>query len=377
MNLPNTMPSARNSKGPREARRLLVVDDDEKILKMLERTLGSFGYDVLTSGPREAVQHIVAEKFCAILLDISMPEISGLELLSVVRAQDARVPVLMLTGETTASAAISALNLGADAYLSKPSTPQLIAERIEAVIAKRAVRVGSAPILDFEPTIAKLWMAYQPIVASSTLRIVAHEALLRSDDLLCSTAIGILDAADRAGRGLELGWKARSRIARDIQEHSYKGDIFVNVGASEILDPKFIKRTEALLPISDRVVFEITERSHLDDAPEAAAALRTMRQHGFRIAVDDLGAGYAGLASLISMEPEYVKLDMALARGINMSLTRQRVVESVVDLCKSLSIRVIAEGIETEGEAQFMMLLGVDYLQGYWFGHPAREFTVK
>jgi EAL domain-containing protein (putative c-di-GMP-specific phosphodiesterase class I) len=377
MNLPNTMPSARNSKGPREARRLLVVDDDEKILKMLERTLGSFGYDVLASGPREAVQHIVAEKFCAILLDISMPEISGLELLSVVRAQDARVPVLMLTGETTASAAISALNLGADAYLSKPSTPQLIAERIEAVIAKRAVRVGSAPILDFEPTIAKLWMAYQPIVASSTLRIVAHEALLRSDDLLCSTAIGILDAADRAGRGLELGWKARSRIARDIQEHSYKGDIFVNVGASEILDPKFIKRTEALLPISDRVVFEITERSHLDDAPEAAAALRTMRQHGFRIAVDDLGAGYAGLASLISMEPEYVKLDMALARGINMSLTRQRVVESVVDLCKSLSIRVIAEGIETEGEAQFMMLLGVDYLQGYWFGHPAREFTVK
>ena len=106
-----------------------------------------------------------------------------------------------------------------------------------------------------------------------------------------------------------------------------------------------------LSKIASRVVLEITERCSLDGVAGLAAKLAAMRGLGFRLAVDDLGAGYAGLSSFATLEPEFVKLDMSLIRGVDASPKKRSVVSAMIRLCtQELGMQVISEGIETSAE---------------------------
>jgi EAL domain-containing protein (putative c-di-GMP-specific phosphodiesterase class I) len=108
-----------------------------------------------------------------------------------------------------------------------------------------------------------------------------------------------------------------------------------------------------------------------------AAKVETLRKLGYRIAVDDLGAGYAGLASFSQLEPEFVKLDMSLVRGVDASTRKQSIIRAMTTLCsRDLSIQVVSEGVETAGERDALVLEGGDLLQGYLFAKPARGFPV-
>jgi EAL domain-containing protein (putative c-di-GMP-specific phosphodiesterase class I) len=120
------------------------------------------------------------------------------------------------------------------------------------------------------------------------------------------------------------------------------------------------------------VVLEITERSSLAKMPDVIQRMRALRALGFRIAIDDLGAGYAGLNSFTTLEPDVVKLDMGLVRGLDSSSTKQKVIRMIVALCKELGIEVIAEGIETTAERDALIGLGADRFQGYLFAKPGK-----
>jgi len=95
---------------------------------------------------------------------------------------------------------------------------------------------------------------------------------------------------------------------------------------------------------------------------------------GFRVAVDDLGVGYAGLTSFTQLEPEVVKLDMSLIRNIDQHPKKQSIVGAMKRLCDELGMAVVAEGVETVAERDALVELGLDLLQGYLFGSPARGF---
>jgi EAL domain-containing protein (putative c-di-GMP-specific phosphodiesterase class I) len=97
---------------------------------------------------------------------------------------------------------------------------------------------------------------------------------------------------------------------------------------------------------------------------------------GFKIAVDDLGAGYAGLTSFAQLEPEVVKVDMSIVRGIDLSSTKQKLLGSIAGLCRDLRIDLIAEGIETAAERDTVARLGGDLCQGYFFARPGRPYPV-
>jgi EAL domain-containing protein (putative c-di-GMP-specific phosphodiesterase class I) len=101
-----------------------------------------------------------------------------------------------------------------------------------------------------------------------------------------------------------------------------------------------------------------------------------LRTLGYRIAIDDLGAGYAGLTSFAQLEPEVVKVDMSLVRGIDGSPMKQKLVRSIISLCTELGIQLVAEGIETPGERDSLISLGGDLCQGYLFARPGRGFPV-
>lgn len=129
-----------------------------------------------------------------------------------------------------------------------------------------------------------------------------------------------------------------------------------------------------LSAIASRVVLEITERASLDEVKDARARIADLREIGFMIAIDDLGAGYAGLTSFATLQPEIVKLDMSLIRGVDRDSTRQKLVRSMTALCKDLGMTVVAEGVETTAERDTLTELGCDLLQGYLFARPGRPF---
>jgi EAL domain-containing protein (putative c-di-GMP-specific phosphodiesterase class I) len=103
--------------------------------------------------------------------------------------------------------------------------------------------------------------------------------------------------------------------------------------------------------------------------------IERLRRLGYSLAIDDLGAGYAGLTSLTKLEPEVVKLDMSLVRGIDASHKKQHLVSSMVRVCVDLGMTVVTEGVETTEERETLISLGCDVLQGYFFGRPQRGFV--
>jgi EAL domain-containing protein (putative c-di-GMP-specific phosphodiesterase class I) len=107
-----------------------------------------------------------------------------------------------------------------------------------------------------------------------------------------------------------------------------------------------------------------------------AGARRDLSPAGYRIAVDDLGAGYAALGAIATLEPEIVKLDMSLVRDIDQHATKRRVVGAIATLCRELGSRVIAEGVETQAELTAIRGLGIDLIQGLLLARPSRELVV-
>jgi EAL domain-containing protein (putative c-di-GMP-specific phosphodiesterase class I) len=122
-------------------------------------------------------------------------------------------------------------------------------------------------------------------------------------------------------------------------------------------------------------VLEITERASLEDVEDLGDRIVRLRRLGYSLAIDDLGAGYAGLASLTKLEPEVVKLDMSLVRGVDVSHTKQHLVSSMVRVCVDLGMLVVTEGVETTSERDTLVSLGCDVLQGYLFSRPQRGFA--
>ena len=377
-----------------EARpRILVVDDEAPLLRATRRILASAGYEVSTAANgREAVDLISRITFDVIVSDISMPELDGIQLLRKVRQHDLDVPIVLMTGSPELSTAVQAVAHGAMQYLTKPVDVVELKD-----VMRRAVRLneiarlkrealllvseGGLGVADrvgleasFDRALDTLWMAYQPIVRVSDRSLFGYEALLRSGEKSLPHPGAILDAAERLGRLPELGRKIRTAAAAPISGKSPPTALFVNLHARDLMDGDLVSPKSALAAIADQVVLEITERASLDAVTDARGKIAELRAMGFRIAIDDLGAGYAGLTSFVALEPDFAKLDMSLVRDIDRQPTKQKLVRSIAALCKDLGIAVVAEGVETVAERDTVVELGCDLLQGYLLAKPGKPF---
>jgi EAL domain-containing protein (putative c-di-GMP-specific phosphodiesterase class I) len=152
--------------------------------------------------------------------------------------------------------------------------------------------------------------------------------------------------------------------------------LFVNLHPRDLVDDELFARTSALAQMAASVVLEITERSSIDAIPDVRDRVARLRALGFRLAVDDLGAGYAGLASFAALEPELIKLDMSLVRDVDTNPVKRRVVEKMTALAHDLHVLVVAEGVETVAERDVLVHVGCDLLQGYLFAKPGKPFPV-
>ena len=171
--------------------------------------------------------------------------------------------------------------------------------------------------------LASLTMHFQPIVHAKTRKRFGYEALLRSTDKSLPHPGAILDAAERLERIPTLGRAVRAATAKVIATAPpERGVVFINLHLLDLFDKQLTSPFAPLSKVASRVVLEITERGALDEVSDVGDRIRSLRNLGFRVAIDDLGAGYAGLTSIAVLEPDYVKLDMTLTREIDRKSTR-------------------------------------------------------
>lgn len=371
--------------------RVLVVDDDVELARASERSLRRAGYFVaLAHNGVEGLKRAEAEEWDVILSDITMPEMSGIELLRRIKESGNEVPVLLLTANPDLDSAVNAVSYGALQYLTKPIESEKLvsavsrAARLNAFTRERrnaAADLGHGATFvsdlrkleaQFESAIAQLWVGYQPIVAPSRKIIVAFEALMRSREPSMPTPLQILDAAERLGRLHDVGRAVRSHVAKAM--HATTGDVFVNLHTEELMDDQLYNKDAPLSFFAKRVTFEITERAALDAIADVRSRILKLRELGFRVAIDDLGAGYAGLTSFAVLEPDVVKIDMSLIRNVDREPVKQRLVRSMVQVGKDLGILVIAEGVETVAEQKMLAELGCEYQQGFLYAKAAESF---
>ncbi len=209
---------------------------------------------------------------------------------------------------------------------------------------------------------------------SRSRAVFGYEALLRSLEPSLPHPGAVLDAAERLGQLDSLGRIVRQRAAAPFVEAGQRANLFVNLHVTDLLDPELLSPSAPLAQIADQVVLEITERSSLDRVPDVRSRIASLRAIGYRIAVDDLGAGYAGLTSFALLEPDFVKLDMSLVRGVDSNSTKQKVVRLMTTLCREMGMLVVAEGVETPSECHTLVSLDCDLLQGFLFAKPGKPF---
>jgi EAL domain-containing protein (putative c-di-GMP-specific phosphodiesterase class I)/CheY-like chemotaxis protein len=376
--------------------RVLLVDDDEGVLRDYGRLLRSLGFSVDPAiDGRVALEKLDGVDHDVVVSDLKMPGMSGLEFLREVRALDLDIPVVLITGAPDIASALQAIEYGAFRYLPKPIDRDTLGHVIEkaahlhafARLKREALAFSGEGVLElgdrasiearFGNALETLWIAFQPIVNWPKRTVFGYEALVRSAEPSIGHPGALFDTADRLERMHDLGRAIRRRVAEAVPNAPSDALIFVNVHAGELTDPELSAASSPLSSIAHRVVLEITERSALDRVPGVLGLVAQLRQRGFRIAVDDLGAGYAGLSSFTQLEPEFAKLDMSLVRDVHTHAKKRSVVRAITRLClHDLGVQVISEGVEVPEERDALEADGCDLLQGYLFARPGRGFPV-
>lgn len=374
--------------GSSSPQRILVVDDEPDLLRFYGRALAKRGREIeLVNSGQLALEQLQKKVWDAIVSDIRMPGIDGMQLLAAVREVDKDVSVILVTGSPTIETATRAFDHAAFRYLTKPLAMETLCTTVDSAIEhtaaarhSRQIQTSAKTRLDvqtglrvrYEGAVQKLWMAYQPVIRWSTQRVMAWEALLRTREETMRNPFVFLSAADALGETRSLSRAVRAAVA--AQGAPAGQLLFVNLVPADLADEELHSPDSPLTKYASQVVLEVTERASLDKLPDLARHLASLRSLGYRLALDDMGEGYAGLNSVALVEPEVMKLDMSLVRGLDTSSTRQHLVRSMLELGGKLGSLVLAEGVETTGELETLLALGCDYFQGYLFARPGPPF---
>ncbi len=331
------------------------------------------------------------ERFDVVICDVDWLAHAGDDPLGDIRRHDVDVPIILTTRNAALDMSDAAASHGVVRSFAEPfAVEDLVGTAVRAARFHRltllqrdaAARLDSSGEwmgdragleLHFGHALAHVWMAFQPIISASARNVFAFEALLRASEGLLRSPAALLRAAERLRRVHDVGRIARDRVAAAAQ----LGDpplLFVNVHHQDLLDPHLLDPRAALSSLAPRVILEISHHTPLDDLADLRGRLRTLRELGYRFAIDDLGAGCAGVATLAQLEPDIAKLDISLIRRVDGDSVKQALIASMLESCREMGIAAICEGVETERERDTLLRLGADLMQGYLFARPGPPF---
>jgi EAL domain-containing protein (putative c-di-GMP-specific phosphodiesterase class I) len=221
-------------------------------------------------------------------------------------------------------------------------------------------------------------MAFHPIVDVSKREIWGYEALVRGID--GQGAYAVLSAVTEANRyTFDQACRVKAiELAGTRLPASSNARLSINFMPNAVYEPRACIRATLAAAAQyhfnpRRLMFEFTENERMDDVEHVANIVAEYKRMGFMTALDDFGAGYAGLGLLAKFQPDLIKIDMELLRGIDASVTRQAIVAGIVGIARQLDIQVLAEGVETAAELETLRAAGITLFQGYYFGKPQVE----
>ncbi len=253
----------------------------------------------------------------------------------------------------------------------------IIEAQQDAMNVGRQATQGQARLIERAVSDRAFEMYFQPIVESQTLGIYGHEALVRCKWSDFANPYVLFDVAERTDHLHFLTRHLRQLTVERAQNLPSGQTLFLNLHPLDLQDPELYHPPSWLADMADRTVLEITERAGIDNFSSFKERLGPLRELGFLVAIDDLGSGYSSLNNVAELEPDVIKLDILLLKGIEKSKVRRNLIRQLVGFANDIGCRVVAEGIETQEQLDTVTELGCHLLQGFYLARPAPTFFTE
>lgn len=385
---------------------ILVIEDEIHIRELIVELLEDAAFQVLSAGNGNAGLVLAEENVPDLVIcDIMMPGLDGYEVLRRMRQnlRTAAIPLIFLTAKTERLDFRKGMVLGADDYITKPFTCDELLESINTRLNKHAliqqtcnIRAqlaqlsgnGRIPVqhsireshlyeaLDY----SEFELYYQPQVDIKTGGLVGAEALIRWN----SPKFGMVEPVEFIALAEETGfiilldqWVIQTACSQaKVWQNSGLPPlrIAVNLSSLQFNHPHLTERIAQVLIATDLhpqcLEIELTESLLVQDVDETIRRLQELKELSIQIAIDDFGTGYASLGYLQHFPFDILKLDQCFVRDVNTNPTNAAIATAVIQMAHDLNLTVIAEGVETEDERQFLIAQHCDVMQGFLMSHP-------
>ncbi len=399
--------------------RVLILDDDEMVATALHAMSQGVGAQArATTEPESFFAALESWQPTHILLDLNMPNLDGMQVMAELANREVEAGIIVVSGVgrrviDAAARTAAARGLRVVGVLDKPFLLEDLEQLLDsdaALSVPLAPAAGAKRAATFTVTVAELaralerdelFIAYQPKVECRTRALAGFEALVRwqhpehgvvMPDRFIPVAeeSGLIDALTMRVVDLGLAWLAGWHGADGIDANALRAanqlTLSINVSPRSLGNAALVEEIEARCTAHDiapaRIILELTETATMADPVASLDLLTRLRAKGFLLAIDDFGTGFSSMVQLVRLPFSEIKVDKSFVMTSGTSLESRKVIRSVVELGRSLSLTTTAEGVEDEGVLALLRELGCDLAQGYLESRPlpaeaAREWTVR
>jgi EAL domain-containing protein (putative c-di-GMP-specific phosphodiesterase class I) len=369
--------------------KVLVIDDEEAICELIVAVAESAGFEATSASLPRDIEDAIGGRFDLVVLDLSLGEIDGIEIMSKLGATHRGMPVILVSGADqtlldTAGRIAEMHKLRVIGTFAKPFSLDVLKTAMtewSQVIDQGLDPTGPKVIINadllLDPDL--LHLAYQPKVSTQTGEALGVEALVRwrhkdHGDVSPAILVALIEQEARTSELLDLVMTMAARDRKRYRALASLADISINISVLDLNDEELPRRAQRVLleaAPSERWTFEVTETAPITDVTPALAILTRLRIAGFRLSVDDFGTGTSNYERLLVAPFTELKIDRAMVSRLDIAAVEpDPMVRSGIDVGHSLNMQVVAEGVETADQFRMVRDLGCDAAQGYLISPP-------
>ncbi len=372
-----------------ETPKVLVIDDEEAICELIVAVAESAGFDATSASLPRDIEDAIGGRFDLVVLDLSLGDIDGIEIMSKLGATHRGMPVILVSGADqtlldTAGRIAEMHKLRVIGTFAKPFSLDVLKTAMmewSQVIDQGMDPTGPKVIINADVLLDPdlLHLAYQPKISTQTGEALGVEALVRwrhkdHGDVSPAILVALVEQEARTSELLDLVMMMAARDRKRYRALASLADISINISVLDLNDEELPRRAQRVLleaAPSERWTFEVTETAPITDVAPALAILTRLRIAGFRLSVDDFGTGTSNYERLLVAPFTELKIDRAMVSRLDIAAVEpDPMVRSGIDVGHSLNMQVVAEGVETADQFRMVRDLGCDAAQGYLISPP-------